>query len=307
MKTKIWTALIAIYIVWGSTYLAIRFAVETIPPFLQAGIRFLVSGAILIIWRRAAGDALPTRSQWKSVAIVGILLLLGGNGMVSFGEQYVPSGVAALIVGTIPIWLVLIEALRPGGVKPTWQAIAGLLTGLVGIYLLVGPSSLGGSLQFSVIGILALLSAALLWSIGSIYSRTADVPGSTLMMTSGEMLMGSAALLVVSAVTGEWRSFDLSQVALHSWLGLLYLILIGSLVGFVSYGWLLRNAPVSLVATYPYVNPVVAVFLGNLLAQEPLTSRTLLAAIVIIGSVIFINSSHQPKVKEEIEEIVVGD
>ena len=307
MKTKIWTALIAIYLVWGSTYLAIHFAVETIPPFLQAGIRFLISGAILIFWRRAMGDDLPTRSQWRSVAIVGILLLLGGNGMVSFGEQYVPSGIAALIVGTIPIWLVLIEALRPGGVKPTWQAIVGLLTGLVGIYLLIGPSSFGGSLQFNAVGIAALLAAAVLWSIGSIYSRTADVPSSTLMMTGGEMITGSMALLVVSAATGEWQTFDLSQVALHSWLGLLYLILIGSLVGFVSYGWLLRNAPVSLVATYPYVNPVVAVFLGNLLAQEPLTSRTLLAAGIIIGSVVFINSARQPKVRKEAQEVIVGD
>jgi drug/metabolite transporter (DMT)-like permease len=133
MKTKIWVALLALYIVWGSTYLGIRFAVETIPPFLQAGLRFLISGVILMAWRRAAGDEMPTRKQWKSLAIIGTLLLLGGNGLVSFAEQRIASGIAALIVGTVPLWLVFIEALRPGGVKPTWQAIVGLIVGFAGI------------------------------------------------------------------------------------------------------------------------------------------------------------------------------
>src|SRR5574341_823849 len=157
MKARIWTALIALYIVWGSTYLAIRFAVESIPPFMSAGLRFLISGAILLVWRRAVGDTLPTRNQWKSLTIVGVLLLLGGNGLVSFAEQRIASGIAALIVGTVPLWLVLIEALRPGGVKPNWQAILGLLIGFSGIYLLIGPSELTGRLQFDTIGTLAVM------------------------------------------------------------------------------------------------------------------------------------------------------
>jgi len=292
MKTKIWIALLTLYIVWGSTYLAIRFAVETIPPFLMAGTRFLISGVILFLWRRAAGDVLPTKRQWRSTAIVGIFLLLGGNGLVSFAEQYVSSGIAALIVGSMPMWLVMIEAIRPGGVKPTWLAILGLLIGFGGIFLLIGPAELtGASHTLNPLGVGTLLMAAFLWSVGSIYSRSADMPASSLMATGAEMLTGSIAILAVSGLTGEWNSFSFSSVGLSSWLGLLYLITIGSLIGFVSYIWLLKNAPVSLVATYAYVNPLVAVFLGAWLADETLNARILLAALVIIGSVVLINQT----------------
>jgi drug/metabolite transporter (DMT)-like permease len=303
MKTKIWIALLALYIVWGSTYLAIKFAVETIPPFMSGGMRFLVSGAILLIWRRAAGDAWPTKRQWRSTAVVGILLLLGGNGLVSFAEQRIASGIAALIVGTVPLWLVLIEALRPGGVRPTPLAILGLLTGFGGIYLLVGPSELSiGSLQFDSIGILAVIVASFLWSIGSIYSRSADMPNSSLIATGAEMLTGSAALFIVSGLLGEWRGFDLGAVTTQSWLGLAYLITFGSLVGFVSYIWLLKHAPVSLVATYAYVNPLVAVFLGAWLADETLNARILIAGLVIIGSVVLINQTKSKKTNLKQEE-----
>lgn len=297
MKTKIWIALLALYIVWGSTYLAILFAVDTIPPFLQAGLRFLISGLILVIWRRAAGDEMPSLKQWKSIAIVGTLLLLGGNGLVSFAEQRIASGVAALIIGTVPLWLVLIEALRPGGVRPSWRAIIGLIVGFGGIYLLIGPSELTGEFQFDVLGTLVLLTAALLWSIGSIYSRSAELPKSALMTTGAEMLAGSIPIFIVSILFGEWSSFSFAQVSVQSWLALLYLITFGSMVGFVAYIWLLQNAPVSLVATYAYVNPLVAVLLGSWFAQESLTARTLVAAGIIIGSVVFINSARQVKVK----------
>ena len=304
MKTKIWIALIALYIVWGSTYLAIRFAVETIPPFLQAGLRFLISGLILVLWRRAAGDAMPTRPQWKSLAIIGTLLLLGGNGLVSFAEQRIASGVAALIVGTVPLWLVLIEALRPGGVKPTWRAIIGLIIGFGGIYLLVGPSELTGKLQFDAIGTFAVIAASFLWSIGSIYSRSAELPKSAWMMTGGEMVSGSLLIFMVSLILGEWKSFNPADVSSTSWLALLYLITFGSMIGFVAYIWLLQNAPISLVATYAYVNPLVAVLLGNWLAQEALTSRILIAAGIIIGSVIFINSARQASAGREAKPVV---
>jgi drug/metabolite transporter (DMT)-like permease len=297
MKTKIWIALLALYIVWGSTYLAILFAVDTIPPFLQAGLRFLISGLILVIWRRSAGDEMPSLKQWRSLAIIGTLLLLGGNGLVSFAEQRIASGVAALIIGTVPLWLVLIEALRPGGVKPSWRAIIGLIIGFGGIYLLIGPSELTGKFQFDILGTLVLLSAALLWSIGSIYSRSAELTKSALMTTGAEMLAGSIPIFIVSILFGEWKSFSFAQVSVQSWLALLYLITFGSMIGFVAYIWLLQNAPVSLVATYAYVNPLVAVLLGSWLAQEALTGRTLVAAGIIIGSVVFINSARQVKVK----------
>jgi drug/metabolite transporter (DMT)-like permease len=203
----------------------------------------------------------------------------------------------------VPLWLVLIEALRPGGVRPSWQAILGLIIGFGGIYLLVGPSELHmGSLQFDTIGIGAVILASFLWSIGSIYSRGADMPASSLMATGAEMLIGSAALFAVSGLLGEWRNFDLAAVSTQSWLGLAYLITFGSLVGFVSYIWLLKNAPVSLVATYAYVNPLVAVFLGAWLADEAINARILVAGLVIIGSVILINQTKSTKARVKQEE-----
>ena len=310
MKTKIWIALIALYIVWGSTYLAIRFAVETIPPFMSAGLRFLVSGIILFAWRRVAGDPAPTKQQWISTAIVGTALLLGGNGLVSWAEQRVPSGIAALMVSTIPLWLVIFEAVRPGGIKPSWRAITGLLIGFGGVFLLIGPAEFGGksATQFDTLGTIALLCAAFIWAFGSIYSKHGDMPKSSLMGTGAEMLTGAVALFIVSAGSGELNGFHFAAVSMRSWLGLAFLIFIGSLVGFVSYGWLLQNAPISLVSTYAYVNPVVAVFLGSWFASEPLTPRILLAAVIIIGSVVLINSGHKSssiiETKKEAEEAI---
>jgi drug/metabolite transporter (DMT)-like permease len=298
MKTKIWIALLALYIVWGSTYLAIRFAVETIPPFLSAGVRFLISGAILLVWQRAAGQPMPTRKQWISTFIIGSLLLLGGNGLVAWAEQTIPSGIAALMIGSIPMFLVVTEAFRPGGVKPNRWTVLGLLIGFIGIFLLVGPSDLTGGSKLNPFGIGALLFACLFWSLGSVYSKHADLPKSSLVSTGAQMLMGSIGLFAVSIVTGELTRWDPSGVSAKSLLGLVYLILIGSLIGFVSYGWLLQNAPISLVATYAYVNPIVAVLLGNWLAAEPLEPRIWLAAAIIVGSVMFINRSR-PGVRKE--------
>jgi drug/metabolite transporter (DMT)-like permease len=297
LKRRIWVALATLYIVWGSTYLAIRFTVETIPPFLSAGLRFLFSGVALLAWRVAAGDPLPTRRQWRSAAVVGVLLLLGGNGLVSFSEKRIASGIAALVVGTVPLWLVLLESVKPHGAKPDARAIAGLLIGFGGVFLLVGPAKMTGSgVPFDTLGIGAVLLASFLWSVGSIYSRTAELPPSQVVAAGAEMLAGSAALFLVSLAAGEWSGFHLAAVATRSWLGLAYLVVFGSLVGFVSYVWLLRNAPVSLVATYAYVNPLVAILLGATLAAEPLTPRTAIAAGIIIGSVVLINSARSAKV-----------
>ena len=297
MKSKIWLALIALYIVWGSTYLGIKFAIETIPPFFQAAVRFLISGIILVVWQRAADQQMPTRKQWISTGIIGTLLLLGGNGLVAWAEQFIPSGIAALIIGSSPMFLVLAEAIRPGGVKPNWQAIVGLLIGFTGIFILIGPSEISGSTtKINPFGVAALLSAAVLWTIGSIYSKTADLPKSSLMTTGAQMLMGSIGLFIVSVLTGELSKWDPAGVSMRSIYGLLYLIFVGSLIGFVSYGWLLQNAPISLVSTYAYVNPIVAVILGSWLAAEKLEPHIWLASAIIIGSVIFINSRSKPKV-----------
>ena len=299
MKTKIWIALIALYIVWGSTYLAIRFSVETIPPFLHASLRFLISGAILFTWRWMAGDARPTWSNWKSTAIVGTALLLGGNGLVALAERTVPSGIAALMISTSPFWLVLFESFRTRS-KPNSQTVLGLIVGFTGVFILIGPAEItGGQGSVDRFGAFMLLLAPIFWSMGSIYARGADMPKSNLLGTGMEMLMGAVALFLVSVLTGELHGFSFAQVSTRSWLGLLYLITFGSLVGFVSYGWLLQNAPISLTSTYAYVNPMVAVFLGYFLAGEELSGRIMIAALIIVGSVILINRARMVKGKTE--------
>jgi drug/metabolite transporter (DMT)-like permease len=300
MRTKIWLALVSLYIVWGSTYLAIRFAVDTIPPFLMAGTRFLISGVILYAWRRAAGDPSPSRRQWRSAVIVGLLLLVGGNGLVSWAEQHVASGIAALMVASIPLWMVLIEALRRDGTRPDWKIMLGLVIGFGGLVLLVSESSgisAGDGLDFVALGVLLL--AALIWSYGSIYSRDADMPQSSLLGTGIEMLGGAAGLFLVGTIVGEWQELRLAEVSTNSALGLAYLVVFGSLIGFVSYGWLLRNAPIPLVSTYAYVNPIVAIFLGAWLGSELITIRIVLSALIIIGSVVVINLSKQSRTQHK--------
>jgi drug/metabolite transporter (DMT)-like permease len=293
-RLKIWIALLTIYLVWGSTYLGIRYAVETIPPFLMAGTRFLLAGLILYAWRRLAGDPAPTRGQWLRASVVGLLMLLGGNGLLSLAEQHVASGIAALIIGSVPLWMTTIEALRPGGARPNILGILGLVVGFGGIALLVAPSLLSGNpLESQPLGILILLGASLFWSLGSIYSRTADLPDSTLLATAMEMLAGAAGLYLVGAFAGEWSRLSLADVTARSWISLLYLVVFGSMVGFTTYAWLLRAAPVSLVATYAYVNPLVAILLGSLFRSEPLTVRIGIAAAVIVSSVVLINNARK--------------
>ena len=293
MKIRVWAAMLIIYVVWGSTYLAIRFAVESIPPFLMAATRFLIAGALLFAWRMAAGDPRPTRQEFRSSAIVGLFLLLGGNGCVVWAEQRVPSGITALLIGATPLWFVVVDALRPGGVRPGWKVIAGLVVGFIGIALLVGPGEFsGGSDSIDLLGAGALILAAFLWAAGSVYARDARLPASPLLTSSLEMLVGGGALLLTGTLAGEWGRLDFSTIAPRSVYGLVYLITFGSLIGFATYAWLLKNAPTSLVATYAYVNPLVAIFLGNLLAQEPLTPRVLLAAAIIVGAVALINFSR---------------
>ena len=295
MKTKVWLAMLAIYIIWGSTYLGIRFAIESIPPFLHAGMRFFISAALILGWRFLAGDERPTLRQWRDASIVGLFLLLGGNGLVSWAEQTVDSGIAALIVGTVPLWLTLFEALRPGGVKPGWQAVVGLLIGFGGIFILINPETLASAaFRVDLLGAGALVLATILWAMGSIYAKTAQVPKSVFMFTGMQMASASVGLFLVSALNGEMAAFDIRAVTLTSWVGLIYLILFGSLVAFVAYGWLLRNAPISLVSTYGYVNPLVAIFLGAWLANEVLTWRVFVAAAVIISAVVMINRAKSP-------------
>jgi drug/metabolite transporter (DMT)-like permease len=300
MKTKVWIALLAVYIIWGSTYLAILFVVESIPPFLSGGIRFLISGLFLFIWRRLQGDPAPSKPQWRAAAIIGSFLLMGGTGMLMWAEQRIPSGIASLFIATTPLWLVLIDSFLPGSQKPGWLTWSGVLLGFAGIVLLVAPwNSEPGSISgLDPLGVAACLFAAFSWSIGSLYSRKAPLPSSPLLYTGMEMLAGCVGLFVLSALVGEWKQFDLSTIQPRSLWGLVYLITFGSLIGFVSYTWLLRNAPTPLVATYAYVNPLVAILLGVLFAGETLDILILISAAIIISSVVIINyarySARQP-------------
>ncbi len=286
MKSRIWLALITLYIAWGTTYLAIRFAIETIPPFFMTGVRFLVAGLILYVWRRLAGDPAPSRREWRSAIIIGTFLLVGGIGGVTLAEKYVSSGIAALIVAATPLWVVLIDAVRRGGARPTWRSLTGVLVGLFGIYILVDQTGLSSQESaINLLGIAVILLATLAWSVGSIYSHSAELPQSPLMGTGMELLAGGVGSFLVAFLSGEGTQLNISAISLRSLSGLGYLILIGSLVGFACYTWLLRVAPTSLVVTYAYVNPLVAVFLGSLLAGEILSPRVLVATPLILLSI----------------------
>lgn len=292
LKIRIWIPLLAIYLIWGSTYLAIRFAIETIPPFLMAALRFLIPGIFLYFWRRAAGDPKPTRLEWKSTIIIGLLLLVGGNGLVTWAEQFIPSGVAALIIGSVPLWIILINFIKPEGRHLDKFVVIGVILGFLGILLLIGPSQLKNSSEYiDPIGIIAILSAAIFWAAGSLYGRDAPMPASPMLSTGMEFLAGGIGLVFMGGLSGEFSQFKFSSISSSSILSLLYLIVFGSLIGFVAYTWLLRNAPISLVSTYAYVNPLIAILIGNRLAQETLNLRIFTAAVIIIFSVFIINTT----------------
>ena len=286
----IWTALSAVYLIWGSTYLAIRFTVETMPPFSSAALRFVISGGLLYSWRRLAGDPRPNRQQWHNAAIIGIFLLVGGNGGVVWASQFIPSSLAALLVATVPLWMILFDALRHGE-KPRRVALMGILIGFCGAALLVGWSAHQASAEH-LQGAFAVLVASCLWAIGSIYGKTAEIPPSSLLTTGIEMLAGGIVLAILAIVFDELHAFHLESVSTKSVGALAYLTVIGP-VAFVAYAWLLRVAPIPLVATYSYVNPLVAIFLGYFLGNEILTPRILLAAGLIIGSVVLVSRPHR--------------
>ncbi len=294
-------AFAAVYLLWGSTYLAIKYAIETLPPFMMAGSRFIVAGAILMIWARFTKEyERPKAAHWKTSFIVGTLLLLGGNGGVVFAEKYISSSLAALLVATEPFWIVLLSWLWLRRARPNGKVVAGLAVGFFGVWLLVsgqgGDASGSGSMQFW--GTLAVMFAALSWAAGSIYGLRSPVPKSSLLTAGMQMFSGGLVLLFVSLIAGEWSSFDPSQVSANSFIGLIYLLIFGSLIGFTAYSWLLKNADPSIVSTYAYVNPVVAVLLGWLIAGESFTAQMLFGAFIIIGSVALITSNKKDKPKE---------
>ncbi len=286
---KLVAAFAAVYIIWGSTYLAIRFAIETLPPFLMAGVRFLIAGGALYLWVRWRGTGRPEPRHWLGATVVGGLLLWGGNGGVVWAEQTVPSGLAALMVATVPLWMVLIDWWRPGGTQPARIVLLGLVFGLVGMVLLVDLEETRSGAIHGV-GALVLILASLSWASGSLYSRHANLPRSPFLATAMEMVMGGALLTAAGLARGELGSFDPAQVSGRSVAAVIYLIIFGSIIAFTAYIWLLRVVPPAKAGTYAYVNPVVAVALGWARADEAVTWRTVIAATIIILAVVLITS-----------------
>lgn len=287
-------AFLLVYVIWGSTYLAIDRAIQTIPPFVMAGTRFLVAGAVLYAASRLLGAPKPERGEWRPAAIVGLFLLLGGNGGVVQAQVTVPSGLASLIVAGVAIWMALFEALRPGGRWPSRPVALGLLGGLGGVALLIWPRGEG---RIDPWGATALVAATISWALGSIYARGVRLPKSPFVATAVEMMAGGAGLLLLAIPTGQWGMLDLKSVTTTSILAVTYLAVFGSIVAFTAYVWLLSVRPPSLVATYAYVNPVVAVFLGWFFLGETLSPRMFVAAGAIIASVAVITTFSNSKSK----------
>ena len=285
--SRVALALAALYVIWGSTYLAIRVAVETIPPFAMGSIRFLVAGSLLYVAtaRGRTGEPRPGLREWRDAAIIGGFLLLGGNGLVMLGETTVASGIAALLIATLPLWVAILGRLF-FNLRLSWSALAGIALGFAGVGALVWPA--GGSAPVDGTGVVILLGSPVLWATGSLYSARAHLPARPLVGVAMQMLCAGVMFAVVSIVSGELTGFRLADVTPASAVAVAYLVTAGSLVGFTAYAWLLRVAPLPLVATYAYVNPIVAVALGALILGEPVTARTGLAGLVIIVAVVII-------------------
>jgi drug/metabolite transporter (DMT)-like permease len=290
-RGPIWLAMLILYVVWGSTYLGIAVAVETIPPFLMAAGRFGVAGAVLMAWSllRARGSFVwPSRREWRDSIIVGTLLLGGGMGMVAYGEQTIPSGITALLVAMMPVWVAIFGRAFLGESLPRLAGV-GIVVGFVGVAILVGPTIMGQTGALDPVGLATLIVSPIAWSLGSLFaSHRAILPRQPLVATGAQMLAGGAVLAVMAGVTGEYGRFDPAAISTASIAAFVYLTVIGSLLAFTAYGWLLRVAPLPLIATYAYVNPVVAVILGAFVRHEPIDPPTLVAGAVIIAAVALI-------------------
>ncbi len=287
-RSLVLAAFAAIYLIWGSTYLGIRYAVETIPPFLLGGARFLLAGGILYAWLRFKGAPNPAAFHWRNAAIVGGLLLGVGNGGVNWAEQKLASSLTALLIAITPLWFVLLDWLRPGGTRPAIQTLLGIGVGFAGVAMLVGGGNgvRQGALDLSAVA--ALMIASISWASGSLYARYTPKPDSSLMAGAMQMLTGGAALFAVGLLSGEGAKCDWSGISSRSVWSFVYLTVVGSLVGFTAFSWLLKVSTPARISTYAYVNPVIAVFLGWFIGGEKLAARILWAAGVIVLGVVII-------------------
>jgi len=298
-RARVWVALAIVYVVWGSTYLGIDLAVRTIPPFLMAAVRFLIAGALLYAWAIRRGDRndRPTARHWLSAFLIAAPMLAGGNAAVGWAEQTLDTGTASLIIASVPLWMALLDRVFYAR-RLARAVVVGLAVGFGGVGLLVAPGgATGGSGRAAVV----LVFASLAWAIGSLYSRHAALPRRPVVGAAMEMLAGGVMLTVIGAASGEVGRVHPASISLESWLGLAYLVAAGSLLGFTAYFWLLRAAPTSLVGTYAYVNPVIAVLLGAMLLGEPITWRTLAGGGIILAAVALIVRAPARAVEPAVE------
>ena len=294
-STLVVVAFALVYLVWGSTYLAIRVAIESFPPLLLAGSRHLLTGMILFPILRWKTGVRPTLAHWRASIITGFLLLVVGNGGVCLAERTVPSGVTALLVATVSLWMVLVDWLRPGGSRPGARVAAGLLLGFTGLALLVAPKNLGGSSRVDPLGVGLLIVASLAWASGSVYSKhSGGLSGSPLMGVAMQSLAGGVSLWIAGILSGEVSALHPSAISARSWTALAYLVVFGSMVGFTAYIYILKKSTATRVATYAFVNPVVALFLGWLLIGESINVRTMIAAAVILTAVLLVITAPHP-------------
>ncbi len=290
LKGKALIAYLVVCVFWGSTYLAIKIGVTELPPFLFAGLRFLVAGLVLLALARALGDPLPRRSDWRTLTIVGLLLLAGGNAFVVWSEQYIGSGIASIFVVTVAMWTALFDAVIPGGSSElNWRIIAGLLLGFAGTLLLVGASP-AEILAADKRGPIALSLASASWALGSVYAKRHPTQASPYMGAAFQMIVGGSAVALVGTLLGEWPAWHLSSRGIGA---IAYLVVFGSVLGYSAYSYALRHASATIVGTYAYVNPVIAVLLGWLLLHEPVGARTFVAMGMILGAVIWIQFSYK--------------
>jgi len=286
-RATVISCFLAIYLIWGSTYLAIRYAVESIPPLYTAGLRHLIAGSILLAWCLAK-RLRPTWAQIRASIIIGVFFFLIGHGSLHWAEQKVPSGLASLLIASEPIWVFLLSAAASKQWHWNGSLLTGSLLGLGGVGLLMGRSALT-SVPGMFISSLAVVISALSWSVGVVYSRRSHLSGNPLLLSALSLLAGSGQLLVVGTIAGEYRGFALSSVSMRSWLSLAYLILFGSVVAFTAYNWLMEHYSPTLVATHTFINPIVAVLLGWLLAGEAVTFNVLLSAAMVVSAVILVD------------------
>lgn len=294
-RGRVLAAFFAIYFIWGSTFLAVSFAIETLPPLMMAGMRFLIAGGLLYAWARHRGATRPLPVNWTSAIVVGGALILLGTGGAVWAQQRVPSGIAAMLATTVPLWIVLLDWLRPGGSRPESRIVIGLLAGFAGIGILTGPAAMPGGVNIDRVGALVMLLSSFAWAAGSLYARRARMARCPLLSTAMQLLTGGAALLVAGLAMGEWGKLDIAQISMASIWAFVFLTF-GSLAAYTAYTWLMTVESPAKISTYAYVNPVVAVLLGWMLAGEVLDSRTVLALGIILAGVGAINFPRIRKV-----------